>query len=397
MNAVFDIAILIRNGKSVRQSADAGGLPITRIETIADGTINPVKVGFAGLAESDCADWLLQDGDILISHINSTKHLGKCAIYDGRPPALVHGMNLLVLRVDQAVATPRYVYRMLSSPSFRRQLPRITKDSVNQSSFNISNFKKLELPLPPLAEQKRIAGILDAADALRAKRRESLVQLDTLLQSTFLDMFGDPVGNGWEIVAVEDVGRGEKGAIRTGPFGSQLLHSEFVDEGILVLGIDNVVANEFREGDLRFITPQKYEQLRRYTVRPGDVLITIMGTCGRCAVVPDDIGKAINTKHLCCITLDREKCLPEFVHAYFLEHPIARRYLERSAKGAIMSGLNMGIIKALPIPVPPLDLQQHFAAIVESVEQQKARQSAHLDELDNLFASLQSRAFRGDL
>ena len=195
MNAIFEIAVLLRNGKSVRQSAELSGLPITRIETIADGTINPAKVGFADLDESDCTDWLLQDGDILISHINSTKHLGKCAIYQGDPPALIHGMNLLALRVDPDVAASRYVYWMLSSTGFRRKLPRITKNSVNQSSFNISSLKMLEIPLPPLTEQKRIARILDAADALRAKRREALAQLDTLLQSTFLDMFGDPVTN----------------------------------------------------------------------------------------------------------------------------------------------------------------------------------------------------------
>ncbi len=104
MNAISEIAVLLRNGKSVRQSAGLSGLPITRIETIADGTINPAKVGFADLEASDCTDWLLQDGDILISHINSTKHLGKCAIYQGDPPALVHGMNLLALRVDPDVA-----------------------------------------------------------------------------------------------------------------------------------------------------------------------------------------------------------------------------------------------------------------------------------------------------
>ena len=85
------------------------------------------------------------------------------------------------------------------------------------------------------------------------------------------------------------------------------------------------------------------------------------------------------------------------MHSYFLEHPIARTYLEQSAKGAIMSGLNMGIIKALPIPVAPLDLQHRFAAIVQSVEQQKTHHRAHLAELETLFASLQSRAFRGDL
>ena len=282
-----------------------------------------------------------------------------------------------------------------------------TPDIVNLATSRCSgaNLPRLgpkqlasfQIPLPPLDEQKRIAAILDAADALRAKRREALAQLDSLFQATFLDMFGDPVRSGWTMVTVEAVASSQSSAIRTGPFGSQLLHSEFVDEGIRVLGIDNAVANEFLEGEPRFITAQKYEQLRRYTVRPGDVLITIMGTCGRCAVVPDGISTAINTKHLCCVTLDHGRCLPEFMHAYFLEHPIARRYLERSAKGAIMSGLNMEIIKALPIPAAPLDLQHRFAAIDQSVEKQKASQRAHLAELDTLFASLQSRAFRGDL
>lgn len=293
---------------------------------------------------------------------------------------------------------PRYLRWVLVGDAFHSSFMR-TVSGVGGSLLRArpAEVFKIEIPLPPLAEQKRIAGILDAADALRAKRREALAQLDTLLQSTFLHMFGDPVTAGWPIETVETIAHKEKGSIRTGPFGSQLLHGEFVEEGISVLGIDNAVGNEFRKGEARFITPEKYKQLRRYTVHPGDVLITIMGTCGRCAVVPQDIGTAINTKHLCCITLDPEKCIAAFLHAYFLRHPMARTYLERNAKGAIMSGLNMAIIKRLPIPLPPLDLQRRFAAIVESVERQKARMRAHLAELDSLFASLQSRAFNGEL
>jgi type I restriction enzyme S subunit len=253
------------------------------------------------------------------------------------------------------------------------------------------------VPLPPLPEQRRIAEILDKADALRAKRRAALAQLDTLTQSIFLAMFGDPATVGWPSTTISHVASDADGAIRTGPFGSQLLHQEFTDDGVAVLGIDNAVENEFRWGRRRFISEAKYRQLSRYTVRPGDVLITIMGTCGRCAIVPDDIPIAINTKHLCCITLDRTKCVPAFLHAYFLGHPIARRYLAQKAKGAIMEGLNMGIIKEMPIPLAPIDLQVKFAARLKQVGQHKAAQRRSEANLEALFGSLQHRAFRGEL
>lgn len=251
--------------------------------------------------------------------------------------------------------------------------------------------------LPPLEEQRRIADILDRADALRAKRRAALAQLDSLTQSIFLDLFGDPVAKGWTMTDIAGVVNPANGGIRTGPFGSQLLHSEFTDDGIAVLGIDNAVANEFRWGERRYISEAKYRQLKRYTVRAGDVLITIMGTCGRCAVVPDDIPCAINTKHLCCITLDHAKCTPIFLHAYFLRHPIALKYLNQTAKGAIMSGLNMELIKGMPVPLPDIELQREFARRVAAVEKLKTAQRASLAELDALFASLQHRAFRGEL
>jgi len=302
----------------------------------------------------------------------------------------------LVLSSRKETVDSDYFYHLLGSDVVYSEFARLASGATVKN-LNIDLVKGVHVPLPPVLEQRRIAEVLDRAEALRAKRRAAFAQLDSLTQSLFLDLFGDPVSKGWAMADIAGVAKPVAGSIRTGPFGSQLLHSEFTDCGIAVLGIDNAVANEFRWSERRFISEAKYRQLKRYTVRPGDVLITIMGTCGRCAVVPDDIPAAINTKHLCCITLDPAKCLPLFLHAYFLQHPIAQKYLTQTAKGAIMSGLNMGLIKGMPVPLAPLPLQREFARRVLAVEKLKMAQHASLAELDALFASLQHRAFRGEL
>lgn len=265
-------------------------------------------------------------------------------------------------------------------------------------TLNKAKLERLEIPLPPLDEQKRIAAVLDKADALRRQRQESLQLTEKLLQSVFIDMFvRNPDASDWRPRTVEWMAKDGKGTMRTGPFGSQLLHSEFVDRGVAVLGIDNAVKNRFEWGQQRFITPEKYQGLKRYKVFPGDLIITIMGTLGRCAIVPDDIPESINTKHLCCITLDHKKCLPEFLHAAFLNHPEVLRQLGVRTKGAVMPGLNMGIIKDLKFPMPPIELQKEFKRVVALCTTSRADLEDSQDAAESLFSSLQQRAFRGEL
>lgn len=335
-------------------------------------------------------------GDVLVAKITPCFENGKIAHTILSKPIGFGSTEFHVVRPRPGKLDGRYAHHFLRLEKVRNAGERRMTGSGGQRRVPENYLAKLQIPLPPLTEQHLIAAVLDKADELRAKRRAALTELDTLTKSIFLEVFGDPATKGWVMTTIAGVMNETDGGIRTGPFGSQLLHSEFTDHGVAVLGIDNAVTNEFRWGERRFIREAKYRQLKRYTVRPGDVLITIMGTCGRCAIVPDDIPPAINTKHLCCITLDPAKCLPIFLHAYFLRHPIALKYLNQTAKGAIMSGLNMGLIKGMPVPLPPLPLQQDFARHVAAIEELKAKQRTALAELDALFASLQHRAFRGE-
>ena len=178
-----------------------------------------------------------------------------------------------------------------------------------------------------------------------------------------------------------------------GPFGSALHHDEFVNEGIFVLGIDNAVENRFSYNRMRYITEDKYQQLKRYTVYPGDVIITIMGTVGRSAVIPKDMPKAINTKHLACITPDAGVVDSYFLCNAFQIHPDIKQQLRGQTKGAIMDGLNLTIIKGLKFRLPPLELQKQFLEFYNQVDKSKVAVQKALEKTQLLFDSLMQQYF----
>ena len=317
------------------------------------------------------------------------------------PPSAGSGIivaDVVRFRGNTEIVSHLYLSYFLNSPEGRQQFLKLSKGTT-RTRVNLSSIRTIEIPLPPtLDDQKRIAALLSKADTLRRQRHESIQLTEKLVQSIFVKMFiSNPDSAAWVPRDINWMARNEKGAIRTGPFGSQLLHSEFVGKGIAVLGIDNAVKNRFEWGQPRFISPKKYQNLKRYKVFPGDLIITIMGTLGRCAIVPDNIPEAINTKHLCCITLDQEKCIPEFLHACLLHHPDVLRQLGVRVKGAVMPGLNMGIIKELEFPLPPIELQKQFKRTIDASVSVQANSEESHRSMETLFGSLQQGAFRGEL
>jgi type I restriction enzyme S subunit len=279
--------------------------------------------------------------------------------------------------------------RYTATCSSRTNIPKINRDAL---------FAYQAL-LPPLSEQRRIAAILDKADAIRRKRAEGIRLTEELLRSTFLVIVGpaNPQYLSWPSYRVEELAAPTKYSMRTGPFGSTLLHSEFVDEGIVVLGIDNAVQNRFAWGERRFITPEKYEGLERYTALPGDVIITIMGTTGRSAVLPDDLPTAITTKHLATITVNRDLILPEILSESIFLNPRVLAQIKAANRGAIMEGLNLGIIRKLSINAPPMAQQQRYRLIRRKLLENLGQRRRAFSESDELFNGLVQRAFRGEL
>lgn len=350
-------------------------------------------------------DWMTrgfpQLGDVLFT---TEAPPGNVAQLDTNEKVVI-GQRLITLQTDREHVEPTYLKYALLSPAVQAEI-QARRTGATVVGIKAKLLKEVPIPLAPLKEQQRIVAVLDEAfeglARARAHAEANLRNARELFENFASGLFDEIKTAPLTATSpVKELALAEKGSIRTGPFGSQLRHSEFVDQGIAVLGIDNAVRNEFRWGKKRFITEGKYDALRRYTVRPGDVIITIMGTCGRCAVIPDDIPVAINTKHLCCITLDQSKCLPEYLHAYFLHSPKARSYLTVQASGSVMDGLNMGIIKELPVELPSLDEQSE---VVERLDGLRGRANglaasaeAKVADLDDLRQSLLQKAFAGEL
>lgn len=185
MNANFgDLFSSARNGANIKQGTISGGIPITRIETISEGEINRDKMGYAGIVDNTYSSYYLQDGDILVSHINSMKHIGKCALYQRiNDETIIHGMNLLCLRPYKDIVNPQYVTYLLRSSIMRKLILDITKPAVNQASFTVKDLCKLKVMLPPISEQEEFVAIVDQADKSKFELRKSIEAIDTVIKS----------------------------------------------------------------------------------------------------------------------------------------------------------------------------------------------------------------------
>lgn len=206
---IADCFSLIKNGANIKQDKGQRGYPITRIETTSNNIFNRDKVGYAGIEDiTPYQDYVLEDGDLLMSHINSLPYLGRVVYYERKKnETIIHGMNLLRLKAIKTRLLPRYATFLFSSTRFKNKILAIAKKSVNQASFSINDLKKQCIELPTTEQQDHIVSKLIGIQKIIQLRNSQLVKLDELVKCRFIELFGDPVTNSgdWKTRTIEQI------------------------------------------------------------------------------------------------------------------------------------------------------------------------------------------------
>ena len=262
---------------------------------------------------------------------------------------------------------PDYTYYMLSS----RDWDTGTNKAVMGKTLNKATLSKIKVKVHGIAEQKEIVRVLDKLNAVIEARQMEIQKLEDLIKARFVEMFGDPVSNpkGWPMPIIEDVVSPEKNALKAGPFGSSLKKEYYVQSGYKIYGQEQVISGDPNYGDY-YINEEKYKQLENCAVQAGDVLISLVGTYGKLLVMPESFEPGIINPRLMKITFDRNKVNPYYFQYYFQSDSL-KKSLADNTHGGTMDILNLGIVRKLKIPLPPIEPQNEFVALVNQVDKSK--------------------------
>ncbi len=255
-----------------------------------------------------------------------------------------------------------------------------------------SGIEAWKIALPPLDEQRRIAAILDHANALRRMRQDTTAILNGLVPALFDDMFGEkralksselrPLGE-----FVEFVTSGGRGWAKY-----------YSDSGARFIRSFDVQMNYIGDEDACFVDPPDNAEAKRTRIKTGDILLTITGSrIGRVAVAPRELEGAFISQHVSIIRVDQNKMLPDFVSFFLSLENGGQRQIAKAQRGQSKPGLNFDQIRELTIPIFDIKLQRSFQDKMRAAKKVVSAQNAHLSDLNHLFASLQHRAFRGEL
>ncbi|MBI9062113.1 MAG: restriction endonuclease subunit S [Marinilabiliaceae bacterium] len=265
--------------------------------------------------------------------------------------------------------------------------------------IKINHITDIQIPLPALSTQKKIAAILDEADKLRQLNKQLIQKYEALTQSLFLEMFGDPVTNPkrWETTNITELVAKDKWALKRGPFGGALKKEIFVDKGYLVYEQFHALNNDFSFARY-YINEGKFQELKAFEVKPKDIIISCSGVyLGKLAVIPENAKPGIINQALLKVTLDEDKMRNVFFVFHFTQKNFRETFFNANRGAGIPNFPPMTDFKRFPFILPPIHLQDQFAERVQAIGAQKAQAQQALVKSEELFNGLLQRAFKGEL
>ena len=393
MKRLEEICIFIRNGLNIKNDKSKKGIPVTRIETISNGIIDINKTGYANIFDDKYMDYYLRQDDILMSHINSLKHLGKVGYcyYDMK---IIHGMNLLNIRVNPNNVYPKYLYYYFKSNNFKIKLNKISKQSVNQSSFSISDLKKIKIDIIDLKKQKLIASKLDKVVEVISIRKKQIEELNNLIKSQFVEMFNRKKINkkGWLETTVGEHIRLLTDFSANGSYkilDSKVIMYDEPNYAYMVRTID--LENKEYKNKVKYITKETYEFLSKSKVYPNDIIMNKIGSAGKVYIMPD-LGIPVTLGRNAFLIRFNDNILPIYIY-YLLTSEYGKKQIQKSIRGAVTKTITKDDVRKIKISVPPIDLQNQFSEIVKQIDKQKFEIEKSLKETQELYESLMEKYF----
>ncbi len=282
--------------------------------------------------------------------------------------AIVSSHSFLFV-TNEARLDRRFLGWFIKTPVFREQVE--AQGSTNYAAIRPVDVLLYEIPLPPLAEQRRIvARIEELAEKIakaRALRQQASAEAEALIHTAVSKIDGT-IRETHSLTKLEGFASREKGSLRSGPFGSALLHNEFVADGVPAIGIHAVKENHFELSRKWNVAPQKAEELKRYTIKPRDILVTVMGTLGRACTVPDEVPQMVSTKHVWTITLYQANAEPRWVSVWINYSRLVREELLSQGTGTAIPGLNGEKLRSLSLPKVLLPEQRRIVAYLDGFQ-----------------------------
>ena len=377
----------IRNGANIKQGISDGGYPITRIETIANDKFNRNRMGYAGITNlENYQSYVLEDGDLLMSHINSIQYLGRTVLYEKQgDERVIHGMNLLCLKANKDIILPSYARYFFCTRYFREQIRTITKKSVNQASFAVTDLKKMKILIFPIEEQRHIVDMLDRVKKVMALRQQELQKLDDLIKARFVELFGTETElDKWHCGTVSDVADVCVGVVIKPT-------QYYTDIGIPAFRSLNIGKMCVKDADWIYFTEEGHRKNQKSVIRKNDVLVVRSGAPGTACVASEKYA-GYNAVDIIIAHPDNNKVNSVFLAA-FTNMPHGMNQIRAKTGGAAQQHFNVGGYKTMRLIMPPIELQEQFAAFVEQTDKSKVVVQKALDETQLLLDSLMQKYF----